>query len=162
VTATQQIEPSTTAALSAALLPTRFGPLPFQPGQIWIAATPLPGFESLQRFGLISLQAERPFVWLQSLDDPAVSFLLVQAVHFGLRFAHLPAGTLPMVMVLLPGQGERTLRAHRQAPLLFDAQAGTLSQHIVEADEVEGDGVFAPQAKAAEPAGFAERVLALV
>jgi len=157
----QQIDSSMIAAQSAALLPTRFGHLPFQPGQIWTAATPLPGFESLQRFGLISLQAERPFVWLQSLDDVAISFLLVQAAHFGLRFGHLPAGTLPMVMVLLPGQADRTLRAHRQAPLLFDAQAGTLSQHIVEADDVEGEGVFAPQAQVPQPEGFAARILAL-
>lgn len=161
MTGAQQIDTPTTAAVQADMWPTRFGPLPFQPGQIWSAETPLPGFDGLQRFGLISLQAERPFVWLQSLDDVAVSFLLVQAAHFGLRFAHLPAGAMPMVMVLLPSQANQPLRAHRQAPLLFDGQTGRLSQHIVEADDVEGDGVFAPQADVQLPSDFAERVVVL-
>ncbi|MDD4887327.1 MAG: flagellar assembly protein FliW [Thiomonas sp.] len=161
MTGVQQIDSSVDAAMPAALLPTRFGPLPFQPGQIWTAETPLPGFESLQRFGLISLQTERPFVWLQSLDDAAVSFLLVQAAHFGLRFARLPADAMPLVMVLLPEQAGQALRAHRQAPLLFDAQTGTLSQLIVEAADVEGDGVFAPQVAVELPVGFSQRVLAL-
>lgn len=161
MTGVQQIDTSMRAAMPAELLLTRFGPLPFQSGQIWTAETPLPGFESLQRFGLISLQAERPFAWLQSLDDAAVSFLLVQAAHFGLRYAGLPADAMPLVMVLLPGRADQALRAHRQAPLLFNAHAGTLSQHIVEAADVEGDGVFAPLAEAPQPEEFAARVLSL-
>ncbi len=161
MTGVQQIDTPAACALPVGLLPTRFGPLPFQPGQIWATETPLPGFESLRRFALISLRAERPFVWLQSLEDVAVSFLLIQSEYFGLRFAHLPAGAMPMVMVLLPGQPGQALRAHRQAPLLFDVQTGMLSQHILEAADVEGDGLFAPLAATQLPEGFAERVLSL-
>lgn len=157
----QPIDIPGSAALPALVLPTRFGPLPFESAQIWSATSALPGFEGLQRFGLISLQAERPFVWLQSLDDDAVSFLLVQAAHFGLRFAHLPAGAMPLVMVLLPTQPGLPLQAHRQAPLVFEAQTGAFAQHIVEADDVEGDGVFSPRAEVTLPEGFAARVVAL-
>jgi len=161
VSGMQQIDIPTDAALQTPLLPTRFGPLPFQAAQIWSAASPLPGFEDLQRFGLISLEAERPFVWLQSLDDAAVSFLLVQAAHFGLRFAHLSADAMPLVMVLLPAQPGLPLQAHRQAPLVFDVQTGSFAQHIVEAADVEGDGVFEPLAEASLPEDFAARVLLL-
>ncbi|MGC9184752.1 MAG: flagellar assembly protein FliW [Thiomonas sp.] len=146
---------------SAVQLPTRFGPLPFLPAQVWTAKPPLAGFETLQRYGLISLQAERPFVWLQSLDDATVSFLLVQAEHFGLRYDHLPADATPLVMVLLPGPSGQTLRAHRQAPLLFDAQSATLTQYMVEADEVQGEGLFVAQAGVSLPASLAERVVLL-
>lgn len=150
-----------TLSVSAHLTPTRFGPLPFLAEQIWSTESPLPGFEALQRFGLISLQAERPFVWLQSLEDAAVSFLLVPAAHFGLRYPHLAAASMPMVMVLLPEQAGQPLRPHRQAPLLFDPQTGLFSQHIVEAAEVDGDGMFLPQAAVEQADGFAQRVLAL-
>lgn len=157
----QPIDTASPTVSPAVLLPTRFGPLPFLPEQVWTAQPPLAGFEALQRYGLISLQAERPFVWLQSLDDTTVSFLLVQAVHFGLRYDHLPVGATPLVMVLLPGPAGQTLRAHRQAPLLFDAQKATLTQYMVEADEVQGDGLFVAQAGVSLPAALAERVVLL-
>ena len=143
-------------------IPTRFGPLGFASHQVWRAAQPLPGFEGLQRFGLISVQAERPFVWLQSLDEAAVSFLLVPAASFGLHYPALGAETLPLVMVVLPQRAGEPLRAHRQAPLLFDAQTGQFAQHIVEDTEVQGDGQFTPRAAAPLPADFTARMLLLV
>ena len=142
-------------------VPTRFGLLPVEPHQVWLADSPLPGFESLPRYALIGLQNERPFLWLQSIDDGAVSFLLTPAAHFGLRYAHLDEASQPLVMVLLPSQPGQALRAHAQAPLVFDAQTGRFAQHIVEASEVEGDGVFAPQAGAPLPPELATRLLAL-
>jgi flagellar assembly factor FliW len=158
------LQPNPTAAHGAQAetrLPTRFGLLPFAPHAVWLAQTPLPGFESLQRYGLISVQAERPFVWLQSLDDPAISFLLVQPEHFGLRYADLPEAALPLVMVLLPGRPGLPLRAHRQAPLLFDAQRGVLAQHIVEPDAVHGGGDFAPLPTVWLPPALLRRVVML-
>lgn len=140
---------------------TRFGPLPVSGHQVWLSASPMPGFEGLQRYALIVVEKQQPFLWLQSLDDAAVSFLLAPAAHFGLRYARLDAASVPMVMVLLPGQPAQPLRAHGQAPLVFDAQAGQFEQHIVEADEVEGDGAFVPQAAAALPADLLQRLLVL-
>jgi hypothetical protein len=90
-----------------------------------------------------------------------VSFLLAPAAHFGLRYARIDAQSLPMVMVLLPTQSGQPLRAHGQAPLVFDAQIGQFEQHIVEASEVEGDGVFAPLAEVLAPPGLMSRLLAL-
>nr|WP_079415168.1 flagellar assembly protein FliW [Thiomonas intermedia] len=140
---------------------TRFGPLPVQAHQIWRSTSPLPGFESLQSHALIGLENERPFLWLQSIDDAAVSFLLAPAAQFGLRYGRVSAASLPMVMVLLPGQVGQPLRAHGQAPLVFDAQTGQFAQHIIEAAEVEGDGVFDPQVVVPLPSGLAARMLAL-
>jgi flagellar assembly factor FliW len=149
------------AAGSATLWPTRFGALPLEAHQIWQAAAPLPGFETLQRFALIGVRTERPFVWLQSLDDAQISFLLVGAAHFGLDYPQLPAPVVPLVMVLLPQRPGEDLRAHRQAPLLFDVQRGEFAQHIVEADGVRGSGVFTPQPEMAELAALAPRLLQL-
>jgi flagellar assembly factor FliW len=140
---------------------TRFGLLPVAPHQIWATTSPLPGFEALQRFALIGLQTERPFLWLQSIDDAGVSFLLAPAAHFGLRYARIDAQFMPMVMVLLPTEQGKALRAHGQAPLVFDAQAGQFEQHIVEASEVGGDGVFAPLAEVLAPPGLMSRLLGL-
>lgn len=140
---------------------TRFGPLPLQAHQLWRSSSPLPGFENLESYALIGLEHERPFLWLQSVDDAAVSFLLAPAAKFGLRYERLSVASLPMVMVLLPGQAGQPLRAHGQAPLVFDPQTSQFAQHIIEAAEVEGDGVFAPQVAAPLPPGLAARMLAL-
>ncbi|MGE0072528.1 MAG: flagellar assembly protein FliW [Thiomonas sp.] len=149
------------AADTVTLWPTRFGALPLAARQIWRAAAPLPGFETLQRFALIGVRTERPFVWLQSLDDAQISFLLVGAAHFGLDYPQLPAQAVPLVMVLLPQRPGQDLRAHRQAPLLFDVQSGEFAQHIVEADGAQGSGVFAPQSQQQELAVLAPRLLQL-
>ena len=114
-----------------------------------------------KRFVLIGLQAQRPFLWLQSVEDAGVSFLLAPAAHFGLRYAPIDRQSMPMVMVLLPAQSGQPLRAHGQAPLVFDATSARFEQRIVEASEVEGDGVFAPQAEAPPEPELMSRVLAL-
>ena len=150
-----------TAPSNAMEVATRFGLLPVGQNQIWTVSSPLPGFETLQRFVLIGVQTERPFLWLQSIDDAGVSFLLAPAAHFGLRYARIDAQSLPMVMVLLPTQSGQPLRAHGQAPLVFDAQLGQFEQHIVEASEMEGDGVFAPLAEVLVPPGLMSRLLVL-
>jgi len=152
---------SAAAANQAFDVATRFGLLPVAPHQIWVAASPLPGFETLQRFVLIGLQAQRPFLWLQSVEDAGVSFLLAPAAHFGLRYAPIDRQSMPMVMVLLPAQSGQPLRAHGQAPLVFDATSARFEQRIVEASEVEGDGVFVRQAEAPPTPGLMSRVLAL-
>lgn len=158
---TSALAQTSAAPCNAMEVATRFGLLPVAQHQIWTVPSPLPGFETLQRFVLIGLQTEQPFLWLQSLDDAGVSFLLAPAAHFGLRYAQIDAQSLPMVMVLLPTQSGQPLRAHGQAPLVFDAQMGQFEQHIVEASEVEGDGVFAHQTEVLAPPGLMSRLLAL-
>lgn len=121
---------------------TRFGALLLQPSQILTVQSPLPGFEALQNFSLIAVAGQQPFVWLQSLEDASVAFLLVTASHFGLTYRGFDPSADVMVMVLLPEQSGQALRPHRQAPLVFDAAGGRFVQSVIEDGDVQGDGLF--------------------
>ncbi|MGH8016337.1 MAG: flagellar assembly protein FliW [Candidatus Zixiibacteriota bacterium] len=45
-------------------------------------ARPVLGFEKLGRFGMIERDEFRPFLWMQSIDDPEVAFIIVNPVIF--------------------------------------------------------------------------------
>ncbi len=51
------------------------GPLEIRPDTIVTFPAGLPGFRSVQRFALVETQREE-LVWLQSVDDPDLTFLL--------------------------------------------------------------------------------------
>ncbi len=117
---------------------TRFGLLPVSDAQIWHCVAPLPGFAELQRFALLHVQEQGPFLWLQSLEEPLIAFLLVAPEHFGLRYPQRPHfaaqetdGT-SMVMVILPQKANEALQANALAPLYFLPGPRRFGQWIVE------------------------------
>ncbi len=137
------------------VFPTRLGPVEVAPEQRWICAQPLAGFESLQAFVLLHVAAQGPFLWLQSLEVPELAFVVCDAGCFGLSYPAVegfdPQALLapPCVLVILPQSPQQSLQVHRQAPLLFDADAGSLRQQVFEADQVRGDGAWVGPAGAA-------------
>lgn len=138
---------------------TRFGTLPLLPHQVWTVRSPLLGFEALRQYVLIAVAGEQPFFWLQAIEDPAVSFLLVPAAHFGLEYTGPVASRDTLVMVLLPRRPGEALRAHRQAPLVFDAAQGEFAQTAFEDGDVQGDGRYRPTAPGGVSAALVERLL---
>lgn len=56
---------------------TRFGPLTIDPATVIHFPLGLLGFETRQRFVLLDSDEVAPMRWLQSVDDPALSFLVV-------------------------------------------------------------------------------------
>jgi flagellar assembly factor FliW len=77
----------------AAIVDTRFGPLPGDPRQVVLMLDPLPGFEACRRYVLVSSAELDPFTCLQGLDEPRPSFLVIdpRVVDPGFR-AELPTG----------------------------------------------------------------------
>jgi flagellar assembly factor FliW len=55
---------------------TRFGALEYTDEDIVTFADGLIGFPLAQRFVLLSMKEDSPFRWLQSLDEPALAFLV--------------------------------------------------------------------------------------
>lgn len=117
---------------------TRFGLLSISEEQVWQCVAPLPGFTELQRFALLHVQEHGPFVWLQSLDEPLITFLLVAPAHFGLHYPQRPHFALQeaegtsMVMAILPQQAKDSLHANALAPLYFMPGTRQFGQWIVE------------------------------
>ncbi len=60
----------------------RFGSLEIPDEKIITMERPVLGFEQLSRFCLVEAPEIAPFMWLQSCEDPAVSFFVVNPVLF--------------------------------------------------------------------------------
>jgi flagellar assembly factor FliW len=59
------------------LVGTRFGDLAYDPADLVVLDDGLIGFPRLQSFLLLEHRADSPFWWLQSIEEPALAFLLV-------------------------------------------------------------------------------------
>ncbi|WP_437559986.1 flagellar assembly protein FliW [Acidithiobacillus sulfuriphilus] len=120
---------------------TRFGPLDIDDEQIWTCAAPMPGFEDLRRFALLHVADQGPFLWLQSLEEPLISFLLVEGRHFALDYTGRPpflraeGSCITLVMVILPRQPEEGLQANALAPLCFQPESRRFGQWIVDTQQ---------------------------
>ncbi len=143
-------------------VPTRFGPLDIAPEQRWVCAEALPGFEELRAFALLHVAEQGPFLWLQSLEQPELAFLLVDAARFGLSYADVDTGEAPVcLMVIVPRAPGEVLRLHKLAPLLFDVSEGRFVQQVFEPEQVFGDGVWIEQPERAPSPAWLRRVVEL-
>lgn len=61
---------------------TRFGQLEIPDDRIITMVKPILGFEGITRFCLVEQDDVKPFLCLQSIEDPAVSFLIVNPILF--------------------------------------------------------------------------------
>lgn len=60
----------------------RFGKVEAEEAQILTMENGLMGFPELKKFVLINMQDQAPFRWLQSLDDEAIAFVVVNPAAF--------------------------------------------------------------------------------
>ena len=56
---------------------TRFGIIEIEDDKIISMKRDLPGFPGRKRFVLLNREESRPFLWYQSVDDPALAFVLL-------------------------------------------------------------------------------------
>jgi flagellar assembly factor FliW len=111
--------------LSSVLL----GPLEIRPETIFTFPAGLPGFVSLRNFALVETQRD-DLVWLQSVDDPELTFLLadpfalVPGFEVDLPPADLAAfgaaeGAL-LVLAVAQLEGGVPVTANLQSPIVLD------------------------------------------
>ena len=56
---------------------TRFGSVDIDSDRIIFMTQPVPGFPDSRRYAVIDRPQNRPFSWLQSVDEPAVCFAVI-------------------------------------------------------------------------------------
>ncbi len=56
---------------------TRFGTLEIDDNSIIYFTRALPGFPDANRFALLPHREDSPFLWLQSIEDPELAFLVI-------------------------------------------------------------------------------------
>jgi flagellar assembly factor FliW len=79
---------------------TRFGTLEFEQSDVLVFNDGLIGFPNLNNFLLISLDNTSPFRWLQSVDDPAVAFLVAHPEHFFSDYAPVVSDAVATTLAL--------------------------------------------------------------
>jgi flagellar assembly factor FliW len=60
----------------------RFGDIEIPDGKIITMPKPILGFEQLKKYCIIEREDCRPFLWYQSIDDPDVTFIIVNPLFF--------------------------------------------------------------------------------
>ncbi len=124
----------------------RFGALSVSEDKIIRFVQGLPGFKDLKRFIMIDHDAEGLFKWLQSVDNPAVAFLMtdpnayrpgytvplkkLEAECLGVRDAR---NIVAMVMVCVSRDNEISLNL--KGPVLFNSENLSAIQCIIDRDD---------------------------
>lgn len=142
---TATLEATMTSAIQ--LEGTRFGAIAYDPSDAVCFPEGLIGFEGMTRFVTISAGAGSPFRWLQSLDDPALAFLLADPDVFVPGYApEIPAraleelGIAPGAPYLLfttanvpPGR-PRDATINLAAPVVVDPETRRGAQIVLDGD----------------------------
>ena len=107
------------------------GPLDIRPDTIFTFAAGLPGFVALRHFALVDTQRD-DLVWLQSVDDPELTFLLADPFTAVPGFTvEIPAADLAaigsdvaqaslVVLVVTQLDGGMPVAANLQSPIILD------------------------------------------
>lgn len=121
----------------------RLGQLDVPDTKVITTAKPILGFEHLQRYCLVDVEEIRPFLWLQSIDDAAVAFLMVNPRVFfpdykievnSKEIAELQvrsvASVETYVIVTVPDD-PRQMSVNLQGPILINTENNSAKQLIL-------------------------------
>jgi flagellar assembly factor FliW len=122
----------------------RFGICTYQESEVLEFPWGLPGFGTLRRFIALNLESQQGFVWLQSLDDPAIALPVADPWSIFPEYAPKlpPYATSSLVLdrpedfatlcvvVVTPGAAEMTMNL--LAPIVINLQSRTGRQVTLE------------------------------
>lgn len=126
----------------------RFGPIAINPELIFTFPDGIPGFADEHRFVLLSIGLDdTPFIWMQSVDNPDLCFLLTDPLmvfnHYAPALAEVEAETLQCVpgaemqvlcVVSVPNGDLRQATVNLKAPLWFNSHSKLALQSISDND----------------------------
>lgn len=125
----------------------RVGKIEYDEEDIIVMTTPMLGFANLNDFLLISTEQTYPFYWLQSIEDPEISFLMVET---GLFFKdYLPKfnrrdfkilqaeelGSLRIFAIVVVPSNPKDATANLRAPIVFNEEKKLAKQIILDEDK---------------------------
>jgi len=121
----------------------RFGPLDIPEDNIISMPKPILGFEHLTRYCILEREDSEPFLWFQSVEDPAVAFIVVNPLFFypeyrievnpkeieELKVSDVRA-VETYVIVTIPSD-PRNMTANLQGPILINTETRLAKQMIL-------------------------------
>ncbi|MFZ5775702.1 MAG: flagellar assembly protein FliW [Thermodesulfobacteriota bacterium] len=115
---------------------TRFGTLTVQPDKIITMTAPFLGFPGSRHFMLRPHSEESPFMWLQSLDEPALAFVVIPAAVLAPQYRPVvpeivreelggtPGGQMDILLILtIPKENPQGMTANLLGPLVINADS---------------------------------------
>jgi flagellar assembly factor FliW len=121
----------------------RFGPLEVPDNKVISMERPILGFESLKHFCLVEMEDLAPFHWLQSTEDPAVAFLVLNPIVFfpdyrieinSKEIAELEVADVhsveTYVVVTIPDE-PKEISANLQGPILINTENNRAKQLVL-------------------------------
>ncbi|MEK7774595.1 MAG: flagellar assembly protein FliW [Candidatus Zixiibacteriota bacterium] len=122
---------------------SRFGSQQVPPDKIITMERPVLGFESLKTFCLLEREEYRPFVWMQSTDQPEVAFVLANPLIFfpdyhievhSKEIAELgvtsPSSVETWVIITIP-EDPKEMSANLQGPIIINAENRKAKQLVL-------------------------------
>lgn len=138
---------------------TRFGTIDFTDQDVVQFAEPILGFPDSSRFVLVHIRDDSPFRWLQSVDEPEVSFLVVDPAHYFAEYAPLISNAdalslgltentprLVYTIASIPPGRPEDMTLNLAAPVVINLEKGWGRQLILERENYAiRQRVFEPQ-----------------
>jgi len=121
----------------------KLGELEVPDEKMIIMERPILGFENLKEFCLIEIDEMMPFLWLQSTEEPAVSFLVINPVVFFPNYrieinpkeiAELEVAKVDSVetyVIVTLSKGAELITANLQGPILINTENNLAKQLIL-------------------------------
>lgn len=136
---------------------SRFGILEIAEDKIIKMQKPILGFEKLDSYCLIEQEEFLPFMWLQSLNDPAIAFIVVNPVLFFSDYririhsnevadmgVESPENVETYVIVTIP-QDPRNMSVNLQGPILINTENNLAKQLVMVNSEYQvNHSLFVP------------------
>lgn len=136
---------------------SRFGILEIAEDKIIKMQKPILGFEGLDSYCLIEQEEFLPFMWLQSLNDPAIAFIVVNPVLFFSDYririhsnevadmgVESPENVETYVIVTIP-QDPRNMSVNLQGPILINTENNLAKQLVMVNSEYQvNHSLFVP------------------
>ena len=125
---------------------SHFGELEVAETELFTATVPVPGFPDSLRYFFIERDKIKPFKWLQSADDPNLTFVVVEPPHFfhdykpkfgafDLKEIGLGPSEKPVIyaIVVLP-EDLTKMTANMRGPLILNPRERLFKQVFIETD----------------------------
>lgn len=124
---------------------SRFGTVEFEDQDVLNFPEGLVGFSKLTRFLLLEHKPGSTFRWLQSVDDPAVAFLVADPFNYVADYAPVLSDaalaalgltpetvTLTYVTAAIPHGKPQEMTVNLAGPIIINAETGTGRQLVLE------------------------------
>ena len=124
---------------------TRFGTIEYQHEDVLTFPEGLIGFPELCQYVLVCTKDGSPFRWLQSVEEPALAFLVADPAHYVPDYApEMPASTIKALKLTdltvrlvfataaIPAGNPSGLTLNLAAPIVINAESREALQVVVE------------------------------